>query len=127
MPELQKARLRLWVQALRSGDYEQGTNVLASTVGQDGFRYCCLGVACEVSIANGLEVEVQVSSGAKAYDLQQLVLPMSVISWYGLESNNPILYDGSTASAFNDIYRWTFEEIATGIEQCYGLGEDDNA
>lgn len=36
-----------WLEALRSGDYEQGKNLLRSDVG-----YCCLGVACDI---NGAE------------------------------------------------------------------------
>jgi hypothetical protein len=36
---------RKWVDALRSGDYEQGMNRL-----RRGNRYCCLGVLCSVAI-----------------------------------------------------------------------------
>ena len=39
---------RTWIQALRSGDYEQGKGHLASKV-EDKLCYCCLGVACELS------------------------------------------------------------------------------
>lgn len=36
-----------WVNALRSGDYDQTQGVL-KTLNQDGeFHYCCLGVLCE--------------------------------------------------------------------------------
>lgn len=34
---------RLWVEALRSGEYEQGRTWL-----RENDRYCCLGVACEL-------------------------------------------------------------------------------
>ena len=33
-----------WVEALRSGEYEQGINAL-----KNGNKYCCLGVLCEIS------------------------------------------------------------------------------
>ena len=39
---------RTWIQALRSGNYEQGKGHLASKV-EDKLCYCCLGVACELS------------------------------------------------------------------------------
>ncbi|TGV26361.1 hypothetical protein [Mesorhizobium sp. M4B.F.Ca.ET.143.01.1.1] len=39
--EQQKEHRKLWVQALRSGDYEQGQDYLANKG-----LYCCLGVAC---------------------------------------------------------------------------------
>ena len=37
-------RLARWVEALRSGNYEQGKGRLKSLTGQ----YCCLGVYCEL-------------------------------------------------------------------------------
>jgi hypothetical protein len=39
-----------WVEALRSGKYQQ-TRYLISR--KDG-KYCCLGVACELAIAEGV-------------------------------------------------------------------------
>ena len=42
--EQQKANRRLWVEALRSGKYEQGRHRLRDN--ENGF--CCLGVACDV-------------------------------------------------------------------------------
>jgi hypothetical protein len=43
-----------WVAALRSGKYEQGTNVLRSEWGS----YCCLGVLCDVHEPRGLVTAV---------------------------------------------------------------------
>lgn len=40
---------RLWVEALRSGDYQQGKEALRS---RDD-NYCCLGVLCELAINAG--------------------------------------------------------------------------
>jgi hypothetical protein len=39
-----------WIEALRSGKYRQGRLTLM-TEDKDGFAYCCLGVACEIGIA----------------------------------------------------------------------------
>lgn len=44
-PEEQREHRKLWVEALRSGKYEQGTDDLRL----DGGAMCCLGVACEIS------------------------------------------------------------------------------
>jgi hypothetical protein len=46
-----------WVEALRSGEYEQGASFLvqqpASAKGKP--RYCCLGVLCDLAIKDGVE------------------------------------------------------------------------
>ena len=38
---------RRWIEALRSGEYEQGTDSL-----QEDNRYCCLGVLCSIQGAD---------------------------------------------------------------------------
>ncbi len=42
-----------WVEALRSGDYQQGQYLLRQPVAGDADVYCCLGVACELYIEAG--------------------------------------------------------------------------
>ncbi len=42
-----------WIDALRSGDYEQGKGLLCR-ITPDGAKYCCLGVLCEVE--NGEDI-----------------------------------------------------------------------
>lgn len=37
---------RLWVEALESGEFKQATGMLRRD--EDGTRYCCLGVLCEL-------------------------------------------------------------------------------
>lgn len=44
---MDKKLKKQWVEALRSGDYEQGTNVLCKLTAT-GAQYCCLGVLAEV-------------------------------------------------------------------------------
>ena len=39
-----KANIKLWVDALRSGKYQQARGALKT-----GDAYCCLGVACDIS------------------------------------------------------------------------------
>lgn len=128
MAQPNKARLRLWVEQLRSGTYRQGSNVLAGKWPlDDEFRYCCLGVACEVAVRHGAEVVVERDKGLKTYDGQQLLLPASVVEWFGLEHNNPYLRpDYSSASNLNDNFMLSFNEIADAIEQTFDLREETN-
>lgn len=86
---------QMWIEALRSGDYEQGKAQL-----KNRGRYCCLGVlAEELGILD--EEGYMVESGSHHY------LPTSVLE---LEKQWPL-------SAMNDIEGKTFEEIADYLER----------
>lgn len=50
----------LWLEALRSGKYEQGNSVLRT--GDD--KYCCLGVLCDIAAKAGIIPEPTVRTGA---------------------------------------------------------------
>lgn len=119
--------MRLFVAGLFSGDYEQDTG----TLNRNG-KFCCLGVACEVAIKNGLEVEKKTvaptcgcgidhqADGRISYDGETGVLPAAVADWLGLEDEtgdgryserrNPRLA-GRTATAWNDVTRASFQVI----------------
>lgn len=120
-----KENLRKWVEALRSGRYRQAHGALrawandddAEQVEEEGYHYCCLGVACDLA---GMSEE--------ANGWQYGTLPPQVQEWLGIEENNPKLapspYAASgrlSASELNDIYGWTFDQIADAIEKRYGL------
>lgn len=49
--EEQKRARKLWVEALRSGEYQQTKGHLQNSVG-----HCCLGVLCEVAEHEGVKV-----------------------------------------------------------------------
>lgn len=124
--EPNKERLRLWVAALRSGEFPQGKDVLCR-VSPAGDTYCCLGVACEVAIANGLDIGTATRRWAKRYDNEDLILPQVVADWYGLGSRDPMLIHGESrdiASIWNDSARLDFEEIAKAIEFTFDLEGD---
>lgn len=112
----------LWVEALRSKDYDQTTGTLNDKKG-----HCCLGVLCEVAIKDGLSLNV-VRFGEERkdtyYDGDSAYLPLAVREWAGLESNNPYIgarRDGETEeepeflSGLNDSGS-DFEDIATLID-----------
>lgn len=92
--EVQEHR-RLWLEDLRSGKNKQTKNRLA-TVEEDGtVGYCCLGRACEVAIANGLDIPAETVvqyEGTEdertvivyGKEREYLTLPLAVAEWYGL-------------------------------------------
>jgi hypothetical protein len=79
-----------WAAALESGEFEQGRAALA-THHEDGdgggVRYCCLGVACEVALRNGVPLEREVNMGSGrhiSYDGEMATLPVRVVKFLGL-------------------------------------------
>ncbi len=110
-----KERVWLWIEALRSGKFEQARDTL-----REGNKYCCLGVACEVAIRNGLELR-QDGLHSYSYDgkFSNLgTLPQSVVDWYGLPAASPQLGQFS-ATDRNDERKESFNEIAAHIEKEY--------
>ena len=116
MPNLEN--IRLWVTALRSGDYRQG---IGSLYNISSGTYCCLGVACEVARANGVALEIADDpepGGDRAYDNESAFLPSKVQAWLGVDSRNPII-DGNHATEWNDGLCASLDKIADAIEREY--------
>ena len=63
-----------WVEALRSGKYQQGFQKLCTAEE----KYCCLGVLCEVAIQEGV---------ISSYIRTDPYLPEEVQTWVGLQSS----------------------------------------
>ena len=78
-----------WAAALRSGEYEQGVNRLATA---DRTKHCCLGVLCEVAIKEGVPLDMSVGREfyrpATAYDDATAKLPLRVQTWAGMASDH---------------------------------------
>ena len=108
-----KENIKLWVEALRSGEYEQGVGAL-----HEGDAFCCLGVACEVyqKQVGGLGVEMPYRNTYE-YDGETGELPGLLIDWLELNSDPKI--GGKTAIRLNDEDRLSFDEIADAIEKEY--------
>lgn len=106
---------KLWVAALRSGNYEQGFNFL-----HYGKAYCSLGVACETyMMVTGLPLETETSQeGITFYEGNQHRLPSMVQGWLGLTTSTGIYghNSGYTLTYDNDIRRLSFQKIADIIE-----------
>jgi hypothetical protein len=95
MAKLKKRVKKKWLEALRSGKYEQ----TSGTLSQDG-KYCCLGVLCEVAIDSGLNIEKKPRypssphTDLMQYDGDTCALPPSVQEWAflkGKKSEDPIV------------------------------------
>jgi hypothetical protein len=52
---IDKERLKLAVDALRSGEYRQAMNTLVAVDDDGSRRFCCLGVMCDIALKNGIE------------------------------------------------------------------------
>ena len=116
-----------WIAALLSNTFQQTRGTLHDTDG-----YCCLGVACEVAIDNGLQVEVHHNdiSSQVSYDEQLEILPKAVQEWLGLKTDAGELYldeshadcdcrvgieYNTTLATLND-EGWDFKAIAKVIQ-----------
>lgn len=80
---INKKRLRLWLDALRSGDYQQGSGSLRPS--QDA--YCCLGVLCDVyqrETGNG-EFDVDRQGFFAAGEFDEACPPRAVLDWIGCD------------------------------------------
>jgi len=125
-------RLRLLVAALRSGEFVQTQSQLGRVdpAGVEPDKFCCLGVACEVAIRNGLDLDREVSSNDPTvlrYDGISDELPARVQEWYGIDGSNPVLVeenivnDEVTCIEANDDEGLNFAEIADLMESRWEL------
>ena len=86
-----------WATRLIDGDIPQGIHALGTP---DGKR-CCLGVLCDMAVEAGvIDPPTVVNTGDAdrptyelSYDGQHVYLPISVQSWAGLDSADPVLVD----------------------------------
>ena len=113
-----------WVEALRSGEYQQGRNQL-----RKGDEFCCLGVLCDLAVKAGVGLNVEEGPEDYLYDGETGSLPRAVREWAGLDSNSPVtdagalivLNDGEHQDCDPDECEevaapWTFQQIADVIE-----------
>lgn len=94
---------KIWVDALRSGEYSQGQHRLRT---DDNF--CCLGVLCELHSKENPDGQWYRKHtyycGDRGAFYDGRVLPIPVQTWAGLDGPDPYLDLNSLtrASAFND-------------------------
>lgn len=117
---------RLLSQALRSGEYEQGKGYL-KVQNEDGVKYCCLGVACEIFRDQypGVLKEKTAPIGSfpcQTFGLEEHsgVLPKVVSEWLGFWSQAGSFSPSESLTGLNDV-GVGFSEIAQIIDQEPGL------
>lgn len=145
LSEEQKTRVALLVKALRSGRYKQAKGVLTK-LDENGriIGHCCLGVATQVAIKNGLKVSSRkvTDSGRRCVqyrtpgtpehgtdwseDTETTGLLPIVRDWFGFESRNPNIApeeEGGkpyySAAYANDSEGRNFKQIADLFEAKY--------
>ncbi len=117
MTDEQKDRIRLWVAALRSGEFQQGKDLL-----RHGDFYCCIGVGCEVYRRTTKDGAWLRSEFEASGSYSTTAFPNTVRDWYGLPSASPLANTGRHFSDMNDDDKADFPTIADAIEKTY-LGE----
>lgn len=123
----------LWVEALRSGKYQQGSGALHSVYEDGSVKHCCLGVLCVVAKENGVDLPVDKTWPSERdteekrvrmeYAGDSVWLPVAVRKWAGIENCNPYvkfplptnLENRGSLTGLNDT-GLTFEQIADYIE-----------
>lgn len=140
---MNEANIRRWVDALRSGEFRQGTGALHTREG-DKDLYCCLGVACDLARADGALVDPKWRYRAidkMAYygeTGEGHLLPAEAAVWLGFDPDlddvalryeehgpdDPTEGSSHEASAaeLND-NGWDFGDIAQAIEDYYLEGK----
>ena len=84
LDEIRQNRIA-WIEALESGDYKQGQERLRQkNPNYPGWRYCCLGVACDLTDPN--EWEVLSSGTLSKYGLSTRMPPKNLMATrYGID------------------------------------------
>jgi len=109
-----------WIEALRSGKFQQAHASLCLIDEEGEKRYCCLGVACELAVDAGVIPPARESEGRFFYADQRTNLPVVVAEWLGLATTagvyNTLLDSGERSLiGLNDTGK-SFAEIADVIE-----------
>lgn len=115
---------KLWVDALRSGEFEQGTGALRRVLPGNTDKYCCLGVLSELAYRAGVVGVGRTleSRGVTQYGNATAYLPPEVCEWAGIsmeeDGDVDLRYEDGyePATHLNDSVRLTFAQIADCIE-----------
>lgn len=118
MPKLTPDQARnLWTEALRSGEYHQGKNYLHQKSAR-GDEFCCLGVACDIAVKNGVELDIDTTYHIVRYDKYSAALPTAVAEWLGVQTSFGDFYNNGEYGSLTNLndHGVKFAEIADTIE-----------
>lgn len=99
-----------WVQALRSGEYEQGTGYLCEIDG-GVVKYCCLGVLNELVYGKDDWIAPRKTIYSKQNNSESFVRTIDLGEHKEIDVQDKL-------ADFNDA-GWSFKKIAAWIEQTY--------
>lgn len=127
--EQQKANRKLWFKKLEETELKQGKGALCTRNNE----YCCLGIACEVAIENGLLIEKWMDEkysdnvhlyGKRNEDISSAYLPSIVSDWLGMKTiegapvNEPMsLSKVDDSCAIMNDEGLSFKEIAQRLQK----------
>lgn len=118
--EQQKANRALWIKELRETDKKQGQEFLKQKNNKGEYLYCCLGIGCEVAIANGVPVAIEREGNIYKYDKEEVELPEVVRDWLGLKESLGETRDEKgmqvSLASLNDHRLYSFKQIADYLE-----------
>ena len=100
---------KMWLAALRSGEYQQTTGQL-----KDDLGFCCLGVLCDLHAK-----ETGNEWKGYYYYKNEDFLPFEVKKWASVDSCNPRTRElgGRQLTSLNDDHDYSFAQIADVIER----------
>lgn len=94
-----------WIAALRSGEYQQGTAQLMQDH-PDGYKFCCLGVLCDIIDKEGWDLDHPTHRNCAALPSREILrkadIPMT---------------EAEYLAVYNDFEAWSFNRIADYIEE----------
>lgn len=111
-----------WLEALRSGEYVQGTGLLRT----EDDTYCCLGVLCDLAVQDGVvewerSVCLECDGDCDHWHVRAHSgnLPQEVCEWAGLPNGDPAVNVDGTVQYLAELNDngTTFDRIAELIEQ----------
>ena len=112
---------KTWIEALRSGKYQQGVGQLKALSEEGTFQYCCLGVACEIFKETLNLTEEEENRGISSFNGKSSVPPVEIVSLLGLHNEygdvKKELFRGTALVSLNDELQLSFEEIAEVLEK----------
>jgi hypothetical protein len=124
------ANAKRWVEALRSGEFEQGQKVLTRRRADGTELDCCLGVACKLYVLDGGTLDIKIigndgsinseylgeGDSVIEYDDSAFLLPIEVRDWLGMTNDSGYYGDNDGSLAEDNDLGASFEEIAATIE-----------
>ena len=75
---------KLWVEALRTGEYKKGVGSLRDVDSKGKTRFCCLGVLCNLHALEHPKLAAK-ETDPRWYLGQDSLLPLKVAEWAGFE------------------------------------------